>query len=145
MQSEPIHRGDLSQDSPLSPVHRTPVTSGDKIERSGSAGPRSDAKRRGGSIDKIDPASRRTRGMYNSLSASSVGLELGISVLLGLLFGLWLDHQLGTEPWLMLLWLCIGFAAGFRGVLRAVRREDKLAEREAAEMTTAGEEKTARG
>jgi ATP synthase protein I len=119
MQSEPIHRGDLSQDSPLSPVHRTPVTSGAQI-------------------DKIDPASRRTRGMYNSLSASSVGLELGISVLLGLLFGLWLDSQLGTEPWLMLLWLCIGFAAGFRGVLRAVRREDRIAEREAAEEKARG-------
>lgn len=107
MQTEPTHGGDLSQLSPLAPVHRSRVTAAD--------------------LNKIDPASRRTRGMYSALSASSVGLELGISVLIGVLFGRFLDGQLGTEPWMMLLWLVIGFTAGFRGVLRAVRRADREA------------------
>jgi ATP synthase protein I len=66
--------------------------------------------------------------MYSALNASSVGLELGISVLVGLLIGMFLDRELGTTPWLMLLWLGFGFAAGFRGVLRAVRRADREAE-----------------
>ena len=103
MQSDPGHSGDLSQDSPLRPVHRSRVT----------------AK----AFD--DPASRRTRGMYNMLSASSIGLELGLAVLIGLLFGIWLDSKLGTEPWLMLVFLGLGFTAGFRGVLRAVHEADK--------------------
>jgi F0F1-type ATP synthase assembly protein I len=76
----------------------------------------------------IDPASQRTRGMYNVLSASSVGLELGVSVVLALLCGIWLDGQLGTEPWMMLLFLGFGLTAGFRGVLRAVRRAEKALE-----------------
>ena len=104
MRSVPSHRGDLSQDFPLTPLHRSDVTR--------------------------DPASRRTRGMYNALSASSVGLELGVSVLIALLFGIWLDNQLGTEPWMMLVFLGFGFVAGFRGVLRAVRRADRAAEAE---------------
>jgi ATP synthase protein I len=100
MQSEPSHGGDLSHVSKLEPVHRSDVRS-------------------------VDPASKRTRQMFGALSASSVGLELGVSVLIGLLVGMWMDRELGTEPWFMLGWLVIGFIAGFRGVLRAVRRADR--------------------
>jgi ATP synthase protein I len=100
MQSEPSHRGDLSQLSSPATGHRKAMT---------------------------DPASTRTRGMYGALSASSVGLELGVSVILGLAIGWFLDREFGTEPWLMLAWLAIGLAAGFRGVLRAVRRADREA------------------
>ena len=70
--------------------------------------------------------------MYQALSASSVGLELGVSVLLGLLGGMWLDGKVGSEPWFMLLGLVIGFIAGFRGVMRAVERSDKAAKAEEA-------------
>ena len=108
---EPVpHRGDLSQDSELAPVHRSTVTG-----------------RRG---TPPDPASERGRQTYNALSASSVGLELGISVVLGLLFGIYLDGKLDSEPWAMLGGLVIGLIAGFRGVLRAVERSDRAAEAE---------------
>ncbi|HEX4420181.1 MAG TPA: AtpZ/AtpI family protein [Kofleriaceae bacterium] len=73
----------------------------------------------------IDPAARKSKKMYDGLSASSVGLELGIAVILGVLFGMWLDRQLGTEPWMMLLFLVFGLVAGFRNVLRAVARAEK--------------------
>jgi ATP synthase protein I len=74
-----------------------------------------------------DPAHRRGKGAYNALSSASVGLEMGLSVAIGLLIGWWLDQRLGTAPWLMLLWLVFGFAAGFRGVVRAVKRADRAA------------------
>ncbi|HEY0190348.1 MAG TPA: AtpZ/AtpI family protein [Kofleriaceae bacterium] len=73
----------------------------------------------------IDPAARRSKSLYQGLSASSVGLELGLAVIIGLMFGMWLDRELGTEPWMMLLFLVLGLVAGFRNVLRAVARAEK--------------------
>jgi ATP synthase protein I len=79
-----------------------------------------------------DPIAHRSRRAYNALSASSVGLELGLSVAIGLLIGWWMDQHLGTTPWLMLAWLVFGSIAGFRGVVRAVKRADRAAEQEEA-------------
>ena len=74
----------------------------------------------------------KTRDAYRSLSASSIGLEMGIAVILGLLFGRWLDGKAGTSPWLMLLFTGFGMAAGLKGVFRAVKEADRIAaEREA--------------
>jgi len=63
------------------------------------------------------------------MSASSVGLEMAIAVLLGIGFGHWLDGRLGTSPVMMLVFLCFGFAAGLKGVFRYVRHADREAER----------------
>lgn len=83
----------------------------------------------GGGVSSGAPAERHGARFYNTLSSSSVGLELGVAVVISLLFGIWLDGKLGTTPWLMLAMLGVGFAAGFRGVMRAVRRSDRAAER----------------
>jgi len=86
------------------------------------------------------PLAAHTRGVYRALSASSVGLELGIAVILGLLFGRWLDGKAGTDPWLTLLFVVLGFVAGMKGVMRAVRVADRDAaasDAAAAAATTA--------
>jgi ATP synthase protein I len=79
-----------------------------------------------------DPIAKRSRAAHSTLNASSVGLELGLSVAIGVLVGWWLDQHLHTQPWLMLLWLVFGMVAGFRGVMRAVKRADREAAREEA-------------
>lgn len=107
MQSVPPNRGEMSQDFSQGGLHPSVVTS----RRS------------------IDPAAQAGRRAYDALSASSVGLELGISVVLGLLFGRYLDTKLGTEPWMMLLFLVLGLVAGFRGMLRSVARAERSAAR----------------
>jgi ATP synthase protein I len=109
MQSEPRHSGEMSQNSDHGRVHRTPV----------------DADGSDGSGPALDPAARRARRMYEGLSASAAGLELGISVAIGALFGAWLDGKLGTAPWLLIAFLIVGVIAGFRGVLRAVARAER--------------------
>ena len=106
MQAESTNSGEMSQGSKVPDPHRNRVFA--------------------------DPIAHRSRSAYHSLSASSVGLELGLSVAIGLLIGWWLDQHLGTTPWLMLLWLVLGSIAGFRGVVRAVKRADKAADREEA-------------
>jgi F0F1-type ATP synthase assembly protein I len=55
------------------------------------------------------------------LRFSSMGIELGLSVMIGLIGGQWLDKRFGTEPWLLLLGLVFGMAAGFRSVFRALK------------------------
>lgn len=55
------------------------------------------------------------------LRLSTVGMELGFSVLAGLFIGQYLDGLLGTEPWLLLLFLLLGAAAGFRRLYRLLK------------------------
>ena len=52
----------------------------------------------------------------------TVGLELVLSVLLGLFAGQFLDKRLHTGPWLTLIGLAYGIAAGVRGLYRAAQR-----------------------
>jgi ATP synthase protein I len=51
---------------------------------------------------------------------SGVGFTLVISTVLGLWGGRLLDRWLGTAPWLMLVGLLFGIAAGFVNLFRAV-------------------------
>jgi len=111
MQSAGSHSGDLSHEAAAEGAHRTAVTPAASAAAAAT------------------PSAHGGKRFYNMLSASSVGLELGLSVVISVVFGIWLDGKLGTAPWMMLLWLCIGLAAGFRGVLRAVRRADREAAR----------------
>jgi len=97
MQAVPSHSGEMSQGSGMEKPHQKPV----------------------------DGAARTTKQAWGALSASTAGLELGISVAVGLLFGYWLDGKAGTAPWLMLLFMVLGLVAGFRGVLRAIKRAEQ--------------------
>ena len=56
------------------------------------------------------------------IRVSSVGLELGISVIIGLIIGDYLDGLFGTKPWLLLVFLIIGLITGFRSVLRLLKK-----------------------
>lgn len=55
------------------------------------------------------------------LRFSSLGIELGLSVMIGLIGGQWLDKYFGTTPWLLLLGLLFGMAAGVLSMLRALK------------------------
>ena len=68
---------------------------------------------------KKDPNQGSTN--WQLLKFSSVGLELTVATLIGWGIGYWLDLQLGTYPWLMIVFLLLGAAAGIKGVFRAVR------------------------
>jgi ATP synthase protein I len=119
------HRGEMPQDSLMPSVHPTKVRG-----RHASLGSAEAHSNPNGLRSSIDPAARDGKRVYNALNASSVGLELGVSVGIGLLVGYFLDTRLGTTPWMLLLWMVIGLVAGFRGVFRAVARADRAAEAE---------------
>ncbi len=61
-------------------------------------------------------------------SYSTLGLEMGLSVAVGAIFGYYLDKWLHTDPWLLIVFLIFGAIAGFRSLYRALKRlerEDK--------------------
>jgi F0F1-type ATP synthase assembly protein I len=115
MAADHAHNGEIPMDSPagvapggVSAATATPA---------GQAAVRSS--------DVSDRVAARTRQTMRSLRMSSVGIELSISVLLGMFGGRWVDNRLGTTPWLMLLGLTIGFTAGLRSVMRAMDRASR--------------------
>lgn len=108
-------------------------------DRSGiSAEDRASIKARAGEIDRrldeararitpkpaVDP---RARGQ-----AMGQGLKIAVDLVVGVAFGgfvgWWLDRYLGTAPWLMVLLLILGFAAGMMNVIRTARRMQAQAE-----------------
>ena len=62
-------------------------------------------------------------------SGMAVGLRLSAEILAGLLVGLgigWaLDRWLGTAPWLLLVFMLLGLAAGIMNVVRSGNRMDR--------------------
>lgn len=58
-------------------------------------------------------------------SYSTLGLEMGLSVALGVGIGYYLDKWLNTEPWFLIIFIMFGVAAGFRSLYRAVKRLQK--------------------
>jgi ATP synthase protein I len=55
----------------------------------------------------------------------SVGLHLVVGTFAGLAIGYFLDRHLHTKPWLTLIFLGFGIAAGFINLFRVMRRPRK--------------------
>lgn len=62
--------------------------------------------------------------VYASKTGFRVGTELLSGVLVGTAVGYFLDSLLGTKPWLMVLFLFLGGAAGVLNVYRFVKSEE---------------------
>jgi ATP synthase protein I len=74
--------------------------------------------------------SSKSRAFFRAAQLASLGLEMGVSVAIGLGIGYLLDRWLGTKPWLMLVFILLGVAAGFRSMFEAARRATASKERE---------------
>jgi ATP synthase protein I len=63
-----------------------------------------------------------SRAFFRAAQFASLGLEMGVAVAIGAGIGYLLDRWLGTKPWLLLVFLLFGIAAGFKGVIDAARK-----------------------
>ena len=57
---------------------------------------------------------------------SSIGLSVALSIFIGLGIGVYLDRKFDTSPWLMLVFLGLGIAAGYRNMGLAIKKSRKL-------------------
>ena len=46
------------------------------------------------------------------------------------LAGMWLDKRFGTAPWLLLVFLILGFGSGVRLIMRTLTRVNQIQERD---------------
>ena len=60
----------------------------------------------------------------------SIAAQLVSGVLVGGAIGFFLDRWLGSTPWLMVLFLVFGFAAGIMNVVRTAREMQKISEQQ---------------
>ncbi len=82
--------------------------------------------------DRLDALGRRLHGLDRTARASQsaqrepapmgralqLGVDIAAGVGVGAFIGLMLDRLLATGPWLMIVFLFVGFAAGVRNVIR---------------------------
>jgi len=52
----------------------------------------------------------------------TIPFVLGVPPVLGWFIGNWLDHHLGTSPYLMFIFILLGIVAGLREFLRIIKR-----------------------
>ena len=77
--------------------------------------------------DHLTFMKRETRQAWGELAFfSSLGFSVALSVFIGLGIGVFLDRYFDTSPWLMLVFLLLGIAAGFRNIGLAIKKSRKL-------------------
>jgi ATP synthase protein I len=68
--------------------------------------------------------------IFRAFKVSSIGLEMALATAIGCSIGYALDWKLGTSPWLLLVFLLLGVAAGFKGLIRTAREIQRDSARE---------------
>lgn len=81
-----------------------------------------------------NPKPKRAAG--RAAAGMRMGVELVCGVLVGMGVGLFLDDWLGTSPFLMVICLFFGAAAGFLTLYRTAQQLSEATEEESTELTT---------
>jgi len=77
--------------------------------------------------DHLTFMKQETRQAWRELAFfSSLGFSVALSVFIGLGVGVFLDRYFDTSPWLMMVFLLLGIAAGFRNIGLAIKKSRKL-------------------
>ncbi len=72
---------------------------------------------------------RETRRYIRELAYySSLGLQVALSIFIGLAIGVYLDRRFDLYPWLTLVFLGLGIAAGFRNIWLAIKKSEKVSQ-----------------
>jgi ATP synthase protein I len=124
----------------MSPEDMSPKNGGNGPDR-GEISPeeRAAIRQRSSEIGKkLDVVKARRDGNGGKAKQASFGhaiefaAYLVVGVVAGVLFGGFLDGQFGTAPWLLVLFMILGFSAGLLNVVRAAQKAQ--AENEASQL-----------
>lgn len=70
--------------------------------------------------------SKEPGNIGNMLAASSIGIVFVVSIVIGTLFGVWLDSKFNTKPIFTLFFMCIGIASGVKNAYMFIKRSGAL-------------------
>jgi ATP synthase protein I len=73
----------------------------------------------------MPPGEDKIRLIKQVASYSTLGLEMGLSVAVGVAIGYYLDKWMNTAPWFLIIFIVLGAAAGFRSLYRALKRLER--------------------
>jgi ATP synthase protein I len=79
--------------------------------------------------------SNRRETLWKGATASALGIEMAVAVVIGLLVGRWLDGRFDTEPLWTLVFLGVGIGAAFKGLVRVARQHQRDLVAQAAESS----------
>ena len=64
-----------------------------------------------------------SRGLLKGLAmVTSIGISMVVATFIGLLIGMYLDKVFSTEPYLTIIFLIFGIAAGFRNIFFIMKK-----------------------
>ena len=71
----------------------------------------------------VMPEDKNERGFFKGLAMlASMGIAMVVSTFIGLIIGIYLDKYFDTKPWLTIIFLVLGIAAGFRNIYEMTRK-----------------------
>jgi ATP synthase protein I len=70
-------------------------------------------------------ASGEDPGWRSLGEVASIGMTMVVATMIGLAAGYYADRWLGTSPWLMLVGLLFGIAAGFVNLFRSAKAAER--------------------
>jgi ATP synthase protein I len=79
------------------------------------------------------PSSHRGRQLKTFARVSAIGIELSLSVVIGLLGGRFLDEKLSTDPYLTIVGLLLGVTAGFKSLYQTAKKATQQQREEPAD------------
>ncbi len=65
---------------------------------------------------------KRFEAYRNLYILGSIGVQLVVSIIIGVAVGVMLDRWLDTAPWMMLVFLFLGIAAGFMNIYKVAKK-----------------------
>ena len=82
---------------------------------------------RGSGRHQAGGAERRT-ATPSAGEYAGVGLQFAVTIVAFMFAGMWLDRTLGTSPWLLILLVFAGAAAGFYSIYRKLMNAQRRAQ-----------------
>ena len=67
----------------------------------------------------------KLKNYIEKTSYMMVGVQFALSIIIGIAIGYYLDRKFSTFPWMTILWLLAGFAAGLKNLYRELKKVAK--------------------